>query len=124
MSRITRAPVRAPYRRSLRKDGRAEVVEAVALAQQASALEEQREVVVLPDARFGHRADLGVGEVDGERSTHAVRGVGSAPVERERVVEADLARAHDDRSRLDRTPVTEACELRVAIGAEEVARAG
>src|SRR5262249_57296865 len=86
--------------------------------------EEQREVVVLPDARFGHRGDLSVDKVDGERSAHAVRGVRPAPVERERVMEADLARAHDDRSRLDRTPVAEACELRVAIGAEEIARAG
>ena len=63
------------------------------LSQQASALEEQREVVVLPDARFGHRGDLSVDEVDGERSAHAVRGVRPAPVERERVMEADLARA-------------------------------
>lgn len=50
--RQNRRQIRAPYGRSSRKDRRTEVVETVALSQQASALEEQREVVVLPDARF------------------------------------------------------------------------
>ena len=75
---------------------------------------------MLPDPRLRHCGHRSVDEMDRQGSPHPVRGVGSAAVEREGVVEADLPRLHDDRARCGLAVHTDRVELRFAIGAEEV----